>query len=749
MDEQLSDVKGDKILEAIEQLHVMYEDQSLSLEEYQSKREQLLAQLEEPVAQERLQYELRVRDLSTRSGSDKSTPAQKADPKALIPNKETNNNLQTSSNHKKTTNGSHIELGSKEAVDAAVGSGQKLCDRFLLKALLGTGGMGQVFLAEDMAFGTEYALKVFHPWMMSNERSLQGFVQEFQFLERLTHPSVVRVYAINKDPETGFLFYTMENVTGQDLQSVIDKKEESSQGDVELIVPIDQAIRLIDKLSEVLKYIHKHKIVHRDLKPGNIMMLEDGTIKLLDFGIAKSLEKKETFHTGYKGTFFYIAPEQLVGGEEVKPAADIFSLGVLTYQLLTGEIPVGMAVLPSELNPELPETLDAVIRKAMHPRSKQRYQSIDEFLSAFHDALGPLARFSTSSSQLQANTLAERNTNKRHTSSVQRVMRPGSSGHNHRSSSGYPVIKKPKISDSRVLKAIHSFQAHHGQVSSMSLSADKTTLATSSHDKSIKLWELRSWFLLAGLGGEQSAIQDVQFSPDRERIASGDISGFLRVWDLKKSRNVHQLKHPAAVTTNLWSPSSQLLISGCADNNVRIWEATSGRLLYTLSGHKGHIESLDLDGSGQLLLSASLDGSCKVWEVGSGRELYAFPAGGGGVNAAAFCVREPGFVSVHMDGSARLWSLNSSRLLHTIQAHEGRALALAISPMGKWFCTGGEDGAIHVWHISKGTHVATLAGHQRSVTALVVTADGQRIISGGSEGDVKVWSTNSFVPGLI
>lgn len=269
-----------------------------------------------------------------------------------------------------------------------IAPGQILLGRYQLLKLLGQGGMGQVFLCYDKVREGHYALKVIHPHLAQYHDLRQRFLQELKVTERLTHPGIVRTYTLEQDPQSGFLFFTMEFVKGVTLESLLRQAEEAERVPP---LPLRTLVPILDELIQILEYAHQQGVIHRDLKPSNIMIGESYHVKLMDFGIAKVLEGTAVSkHTGFGGFVYYMAPEQLRGGGIVSPSSDVFSLGVISYQLMTGEIPMGTIEPPSALWTQLPTDVDKVILKAMSPRSHQRYATPREFWNALLKALQPM-----------------------------------------------------------------------------------------------------------------------------------------------------------------------------------------------------------------------------------------------------------------------------------------------------------------------------------------------------------------------
>jgi len=265
----------------------------------------------------------------------------------------------------------------------AVGAaGRVLMGRYRLERLLGEGGMGRVYYAQDLELDEGCAVKMIHPHLAQVEDIRRRFVQEVKLTRRLMHPGIVRTHALQREREGGELFITMEFIEGQTLESALAQRK----GQVPPMA-LEQTLEVAEALAQVLEYAHGQGVIHRDLKPGNVMLLEDGQIKLMDFGIAKALSGTHaTKHTGFVGTVYYMAPEQLRGGE-VTAAADVFSLGVMLYELLTGQVPMGHVGPPSRYLGSLPTGVDAVVLKAMAGQVGERYAHASEVTTALRQAL--------------------------------------------------------------------------------------------------------------------------------------------------------------------------------------------------------------------------------------------------------------------------------------------------------------------------------------------------------------------------
>jgi hypothetical protein len=244
-----------------------------------------------------------------------------------------------------------------------------LNNRYRIEVKLGEGGMGQVYRCIDLQLPNEpIALKLLRPELAHQDSFRERFLNEINVNRMLTHEGIVRSYDTVYDSSLGLFFFTMEYIDGVTLESLL---KERLAGGYEPPFGYQEAAKYLYKLCEVLDYAHKRQVIHRDLKPSNIMVTTEGKVKLMDFGIAKLLGTQKASHTGKIGTFAYMAPEQDQGGE-VSEAADIFSLGVLSYQMLTGKFPSGNAPSPSTLGVVLPAKVERMIMSAMEHNIKIR-----------------------------------------------------------------------------------------------------------------------------------------------------------------------------------------------------------------------------------------------------------------------------------------------------------------------------------------------------------------------------------------
>lgn len=240
--------------------------------------------------------------------------------------------------------------------------------------LLGQGGMGAVYKARQRSLDRLVALKILSPQLTNDPSFAQRFTREARTLARLTHPNIVMVFEFGTVGQLHYL--VMEYVDGVDLRNGMRNKS----------LEPDQALRVVQQVCSALQYAHDEGVVHRDIKPENILLGLRGEVKIADFGLAKLIRNETLEHslTGTRqvlGTRNYMAPEQIEKPEHVDHRADIYSLGVVFYELLTGELPLGRFAVPSE-KAEVNTQLDDVVLRALEKEPARRYQQASQVQTA-------------------------------------------------------------------------------------------------------------------------------------------------------------------------------------------------------------------------------------------------------------------------------------------------------------------------------------------------------------------------------
>ncbi|MCI8544855.1 MAG: Stk1 family PASTA domain-containing Ser/Thr kinase [Bacilli bacterium] len=274
--------------------------------------------------------------------------------------------------------------------------GQKINDRYQIIRTIGEGGMANVYLAYDTILDRNVAVKILRGDLADDEKFVRRFQREAIAASSLSHPNIVEMYDVGEDD--GKYFIVMEYVDGKTLKNLIKKRG---------ALTLSEVIDIMLQLTSAISCAHDSYIIHRDVKPQNVMILEDGRVKIMDFGIAMALNSNELTQTNsVMGSVHYLPPEQANGkGSTMK--SDIYSLGILMFELLTGKLPfrgdqaVEIAIkqmkepIPSvcKINPNIPQSIENIILKACAKNPKNRYDSVKEMREDIEKSMDPEHQF--------------------------------------------------------------------------------------------------------------------------------------------------------------------------------------------------------------------------------------------------------------------------------------------------------------------------------------------------------------------
>jgi len=276
-------------------------------------------------------------------------------------------------------------------VAAILEPGTLLAGRYEIISMLGLGGMGAVYKAYDRDIEREIALKVIRPDLATHPETLQRFKQELLLARQVAHKNVVRIFDVRDS--AGIKFITMEYIDGRDLRSELAERGK---------LPVAETLEIMQQVCAGLAAAHEEGVVHRDLKPGNIMRDRNGRVVVMDFGLARSMSGAGMTQTGAMlGTMEYMSPEQ-AKAESVDERSDLFTVGLIIYELITGKTPYQAesaiasllkrtqerAMSMSEIDASIPRTVSAVVAKCLETDPKNRYQTINELIASLEELQG-------------------------------------------------------------------------------------------------------------------------------------------------------------------------------------------------------------------------------------------------------------------------------------------------------------------------------------------------------------------------
>ncbi|GAC1466207.1 MAG: hypothetical protein NVSMB9_06530 [Isosphaeraceae bacterium] len=620
--------------------------------------------------------------------------------------------------------------------------------------------MGEVYKARQLNLNRLVALKMIHVQWRRRSDQLARFRAETEALARLPSPHIVQIFQVSE--HEGRPFFIME-LAEQDLQSKL-------RG--EPLSPVEGA-RLVASLARAMHQAHQRGIVHRDLKPSNILLGADGSPKVADFGLVKFLDE-ETGPTAtteaFLGTASYMAPEQARGhSHQVGPAADIYSLGAILYETLTGRPPfkattfIGTAMLvvneetipPARLQPGLPRDLETICLRCLQKAPSRRYGSADELAD-------DLERFLRNEPILS-----------RPTGVATRLWYWSRRHPNLAAFGGTAALAMVAVAALSVLFGIIQARAarREGRIAS-GLMIDKGVLLCERGNIGGMLWMARALAdatragahdleqnIRANLAGwrgrvcplqaileHADVVRAVAFSPDGRLLLTGCLDGSARLWDAKTGEprgKPIQLK--GVVWGVAFSPDGRQFLVGCEDHTAQLRDVETGQLLRSFV-HPHQVRAVAFGPRGpSTILTGCVDGSARLWDTGKGEPIRTFQHDGE-VFAVAFSPDGRSLLTGCMDGMAHRWDTASGRELHRYEdPGQGEVRVVSFSPDGRTVLTGGLDMYARLWDTESGKLLRKLS-HPRGVTALAFCPEGRTILTVSARGPVQFWHAAEGIP---
>ncbi|XWK88040.1 MAG: protein kinase [Phormidium sp.] len=614
-----------------------------------------------------------------------------------------------------------------------------LRNRYRVIQLLGAGGFGRTFLAEDLdKLNEQCVVKQFLPQAQGSwaiKKATELFEQEARRLQLLgEHTQIPTLFAYFEEDK--LLYLVQQFVEGDNLLQELGKQGAFSE----------QKIRelLIDILP-VLQFVHQQKVVHRDIKPDNIIRRRsDRKLVLIDFGIAKHLTATAMNQPGtHIGTLGYAPVEQMQDGTAY-PVSDLYSLGVTCFRLLTKTSPHNLFVnsgyewtknwqqyLPQPIH----ENLGYVLNKLLQKDLQQRYQSADEVWQDLHSTSLPttinqnVTQITQPSSSIIDNPAVKPRINRQTKTLIAGL------GTAFLLFAGGGYWYWQKSTNPRTLGG------HSGEVNTVFVSRDGKTIASGSDDKSVKLWQLNEGKEIRTLNGHSDWVYAVAISPDGKILISGSKDNTLKIWDLETGKQLLNLTgHKSSINSVAVSGDNQNIASGSYDNSIKIWNRKTGQLLRTLTGHSAPVLSVAFSPNNRTLVSGSVDRTVKVWDWQTGKELRSLNGHSGDINSIALSPDGQLVASGSDDKNIKMWNVNTGRELRTFTGgHTADINAIVFSPNGKSLASGSDDKTIKLWNLMTGEQLANFPGHTAPVYTVAFSPNGKLLVSGSGDKTIKIW----------
>jgi WD40 repeat protein/serine/threonine protein kinase len=611
------------------------------------------------------------------------------------------------------------EGGSPDTADPSAPELATLGD-FRIVREIGRGGMGIVYVAEQLSVGRRVALKVLPFAAVTDSRQLQRFKNEVHAAGQLHHTNIVPIFTVGSD--RGVHYYAMQYIEGQTLAEVIRELREEKQGSRQLAVGSSEETRLAAsaptancllttsfcseyfrtvarlgiQAAEALDHAHQVGIIHRDIKPSNLLLDVRGNLWITDFGLARTATDANLTMTGdFVGTLRYMSPEQALAKRTVVDhRTDIYSLGVTLYELLTmapacpghdrqeilHQIACVDPVIPRRHVPALPVELETILLKSISKSPTDRYataQELAEDLRRFLDHKPIHARPPSLTDRI-------RKWSRRH----QPLVRAGAAA---------------------FILAFVGLAVSTRLVWLAGVDADRQRELANQH------WTIAE---------ERSQ------SLRRQLYAAHMTQAHESIWhfgDVSRARDLLLRQHPRPGEEDLRGFEWYYLRRLCRNESR------------AMAGHSDHLWFATFSPDGKSIVSASLDKSAKIWDVATGQVEATLVGHAAGVNCAMFSPDGNSIVTASDDRTIKVWDRATATVVRTLAGHSTDVIAAGFLPDGKSVVSGDAAGMIKIWDLDQQSERASLNGHTQRTLWMALSPDGDVLASTSADGTLRLW----------
>jgi WD40 repeat protein/serine/threonine protein kinase len=650
------------------------------------------------------------------------------------------------------------------------------------------GGLGQVFVAQDIELNREVALKEIKFNRVNDQDSRSRFVLEAEITGGLEHPGIVPVYGLGQYAD-GRPFYAMRFIHGDSLAEAVDRfHAKPAKGNGYDSVEFRNLLGRFLDVCNAIEYAHSRGVLHRDLKPGNIMLGKYGETLVVDWGLAKAQGRSEQHQLSGEqsleprsasgssatqmgsaiGTPAYMSPEQAAGRlDKLGPASDVYSLGATLYYVLTGQPPfskqdnvstalrkvqAGDFSPPRAVKPTIPKALEAICLKAMRTAPAERYASpraladdTERYLA--DDPVSVVAEGVVS----RGTRWLRRNRGIAATALLGLLLLTIGA-----IASALVINQQRQRADETRRRAFRYYYAAQMNLIQREWSANEVdnlrrrlelTKPEFTGGEDLRGFEWHYWNRAAHMDVltivADSGLEAVSFSEDGKRILTA-CGSTLSIWDAESGMKLKTMTDADSdILCAAFNHDATRIVSGNIDGAVKLWDAATGKELTTFAGHERAVISVAINHDGTQVVSGGEDTTLRIWNIGSQEEVQILPGHSENVESVVFNRDGTRIISGSRDQTIKVWNVTTGEELTTLVGHTGPVTSVAVGRDDTRIVSGSHDGTVRVWDVAQNRQLHELKGHGTYVKCVAISPDGTRIVSGGNDRTLRIWDANT------